>query len=94
METKHQKIIQQILSKYPYKFYAYGSRVKNQAKKYSDLDICYYEEIPWDTFSRLKEDLEKSNLPFKVDLVYWEWMNPEFKELIKDDLTLFDSKSN
>ncbi|CAH1756008.1 24915_t:CDS:2 [Entrophospora sp. SA101] len=45
-------------------------KVKNQAKEYSDLDLCYYEEISWNTFGRLKEDLEKSYLPFKVDLVY------------------------
>ena len=70
MEIKHQKILRSILAKYPYHFYAYGSRVKNQAKEYSDLDLCYYEEIPWNTFSHLKEDLEKSYLPFKVDLVY------------------------
>lgn len=70
METRHQEIIRSILAKYPYKFYAYGSRIKGQAKEYSDLDLCYQEEIPWDTFSRLKEELEKSYLPFKVDLIY------------------------
>jgi predicted nucleotidyltransferase len=62
--------------------------VKGQAKEYSDLDLCYYEELPWNVFSRLKEDLEKSYLPFKVDLVYWEWMAPEFREMIKEDLVL------
>jgi hypothetical protein len=72
MEIRHQEIIHSILAKYPYKFYAYGSRAKNQAREYSDLDICYYEEMPWNVFSRLKEDLEKSYLPFRVDLVYWE----------------------
>jgi hypothetical protein len=46
METRHQEIIRAILSKYPYKFYVYGSRVKNQAKKYSDLDLCFYDKIP------------------------------------------------
>jgi uncharacterized protein len=46
MEIRHQEILRSILAKYPYKFYAYGSRVKNQAKEYSDLDLCYKEEIP------------------------------------------------
>lgn len=71
MEIRHQEIIHLILSKYPYRFYAYGSRVKNQARKYSDLDICYYEEIPWNVLSNIDEDLQESDLPFKVDLVYW-----------------------
>jgi hypothetical protein len=26
-------------------------------------------------------------LPFKVDLVAWEWMDPQFQKLIKGDLT-------
>lgn len=87
MSNQEKKILTQILSKYPYQFYAYGSRVKNQAKKYSDLDICFYGEIPWNILSHIQEDLEESDLPFKVDLVAWEWMGPEFQELIKPDLT-------
>jgi len=31
LEKRHWKIIQQILSKYPYQFYAYGSRVKGDS---------------------------------------------------------------
>jgi len=88
LENRHQEIIRSILSKYPYKFYAYGSRVKNQAKEYSDLDLCYFEEIPWNALSHLSEDFEQSDLPFKVDLVYWDWMAPEFQEIVKGDLVL------
>jgi len=91
LENRHQKIISQILSKYPYKFYAYGSRVKGQAEKYSDLDLCFYDEIPWNVLSHLHEDLEKSDLPFKVDLNAWNWMSQEFQELIKKDLTPIQS---
>ncbi|CFW93047.1 Putative dNA polymerase beta subunit [endosymbiont DhMRE of Dentiscutata heterogama] len=86
IETKHWEIIHSILSRYPYKFYAYGSRVKNQAKKYSDLDLCFYEEIPWNILSHIQEDFEESDLPFKVELVAWKWMSPEFQKLIKLDL--------
>lgn len=87
IETRHQKIIQQILAKYPYAFYAYGSRAKGTARKLSDLDICFYEEIPWNVLSHIEEDFENSDLPFKVDLVAWKWMNSQFQELIKKDLT-------
>jgi predicted nucleotidyltransferase len=88
MENRHWTIVQQILSKYPYQFYAYGSRVKGQARKYSDLDLCFYKEIPWNVLSHIQEDLENSNLPFKVDLVFWGWMSAEFQGLIKFDLVL------
>jgi uncharacterized protein len=86
LENKHYQIIKQILYKYPYQFYAYGSRVKNQAKPYSDLDLCFQEEIPWNVLSHLQEDLEESDLPFKVDLVAWKWMSPQFQGLIEKDL--------
>ena len=86
IENRHLEIINSILSKYPYTFYAYGSRTKGEAKKYSDLDLCYREEIPWNVLSHIQEDLEESDLPFKVDLVFWELMGSEFQKLIKDDL--------
>ena len=86
IETRHLEIINSILSKYPYTFYAYGSRVKGTSRKYSDLDLCYREEIPWNVLSHIQEDLEESDLPFKVDLIFWELMGSEFQKLIKDDL--------
>ena len=69
LETRHQKIIQQILSNYPYKFYAYGSRVKGNARKYSDLDICYQEDIPDAIAFQIEEEFKESDLPFVVELV-------------------------
>jgi len=86
-ENRHLEIIKKILSKYPYQFYAYGSRTKGTARKLSDLDICFYEEIPWNVLSHIEEDFENSDLPFKVDLVAWKWMDFQFQELIKGDLT-------
>jgi len=69
LEERHHKIIQQILDKYPYNFYAYGSRVKGTARKYSDLDICYQEEVPLSIISQIREQFTESNLPFEVELV-------------------------
>ncbi|CAG8441179.1 9184_t:CDS:2 [Cetraspora pellucida] len=77
-----------ILSKYPYKFYAYGSRVKGAAYKYSDLDICYQEAIPLEIISNLREEFTESDLPFFVELVNWKHMRPKFREMIKKDLKL------
>ena len=88
LETKNYQILQQILSKYPYKFYAYGSRVKGTARQFSDLDICYFDDIPRSVVNNIKEELEESDLPFIVELVSWKHMRPEFQEMIKGDLTL------
>ena len=46
IEKRHQNILQTILTGYPYHFYAYGSRVKGNNNKFSDLDLCYQEKIP------------------------------------------------
>jgi len=69
LEEKYYQIIRQILSQYPYQFYAYGSRAKGTANKYSDLDICYQEEVPLAVISEIRERFTDSNLPFEVELV-------------------------
>jgi uncharacterized protein len=69
MEKEDHDILKSILQKYPYKFYAYGSRVKGTAKKYSDLDLCYQDDIAGYEVEEIKEQLEKSDLSFVVELV-------------------------
>ncbi|RHZ35268.1 nucleotidyltransferase family protein [endosymbiont GvMRE of Glomus versiforme] len=86
ISNSDKKILEQILSKYPYRFYAYGSRTKGTARKYSDLDLCYQEEIPSYVLIEIKKDLEESNLPFIVELVNWKYMRPTFQKMIKKDL--------
>lgn len=77
------KILLGILSKYPNNFYAYGSRVKGTHNTFSDLDICVDGDIDlW----LIKDDFEESNLPIKIDIVLKSKLNPDFLELIKDDL--------
>lgn len=88
LEKKHLQIICQILSKYPYKFYAYGSRTKGTARKLSDLDICYQENIPDSKIFLIEDEFKESDLPFMVELVAWKDMKPNFREMVKKDLTL------
>ncbi len=88
MEERHWKIVQDILKKYPYTFYAYGSRVKGNPKRFSDLDLCFMDYIPGNIQGYIDEDFEESDLPFKVDVIDWNLMSPEFQNLIKKDLLL------
>ena len=69
MEIRHWKIVQNILTKYPYQFYAYGSRVKGNIRRISDLDICYFDDIPNYEIVELEEEFTESDLPFEVELV-------------------------
>jgi predicted nucleotidyltransferase len=80
--------LKNILSKYPYQFYAYGSRAKSTAREFSDLDLCYFQNISWEEISDLREKLATSNLPFIVELVNWNKMRPTFQNIIKEDLIL------
>lgn len=52
------------------KVWCYGSRARGDFKKFSDLDLMI--EAPTDlssTIGAMSETLEKSNFPYKVDLV-------------------------
>lgn len=94
LEPRHWEIIRQILSKYPYHFYAYGSRVKGTARKLSDLDLCYYNDIPFSVVSEIREEFAQSNLPFIVELVNWKHMRPAFQKAIQKDLVLISAPQN
>ena len=63
------RILNKILKEYPYHFYAYGSRVKGVARRFSDLDLCYQENIPSYKVVEIEGKLEESDLPFRVELV-------------------------
>jgi len=69
MDKEDKEILLQILAKYPYKFYAYGSRVKGTARKFSDLDLCYQDNISSYLLAEIETDLEMSDLPFVIELV-------------------------
>jgi len=84
---KEYKIISGILQKYSGEFFAYGSRVKGDFSPVSDLDILVksdnYEKIIYD----LKNDFDKSYLPYIVNFTDYNNIDEKFYNLIKDDLT-------
>jgi len=88
MEPRHWKIVEEILSKYPYTFYAYGSRTKGTQRRFSDLDLCFKGPIPFNVQGHIDEDFEESNLPFIVTLLDWRYVSSDFQKIIEKDLTL------
>jgi predicted nucleotidyltransferase len=95
IEPRHMEIVKSILSKYPYGFYAFGSRAKGNEKKFSDLDLCFFEDIPFRDLSTIATDFEESDLPFKVDVVNWNKCQESFQDLITGDLVCIqESKLN
>ena len=88
MEPRHWIIVQKILSRYPYAFYAFGSRARGNPKPLSDLDLCFFDNIPTNILSHLDEDFEESDLPFKVDVIDWNMCDENFRAKITPDLVL------
>lgn len=86
LEERHEKIVRAILKKYPFTFYLFGSRTRGDLKKFSDVDLCFFEEIPWNVRAHIREDFEESNLPYEVDLVDWNLCDESFKDAIRPEL--------
>jgi type I restriction enzyme S subunit len=65
--------------------WAFGSRVKWTARSNSDLDLVAFAK-PEDEarVSRLKEALEESSLPFRVDFLVWDNIPENFKKNIQE----------
>lgn len=63
----------------------FGSRIHGTAKSYSDIDIALKCSNPIDrqTMNRLKEALQESTLPIRVDVLDWYSISKEFREVIE-----------
>lgn len=66
---------------------AFGSRVTGTARQFSDLDLAVMGETPLtiDTAAALSEAFSDSHLPFKVDIVDWASVSPQFQAIIQQN---------
>lgn len=88
VNEKEEKIIQEILSEFPYEFYYYGSRVKGDFTRGSDLDILIKgeKEIPPEILENLNLKFNESLIPYRVNFSDYNKINENFYNLIKNDL--------
>lgn len=88
----HLKMIQSILDEHvpDCEVRAFGSRAKWSASDYSDLDLAVVGDQPleWRALGRLKDALEESTLPFRVDVLDWHDISDNFREIIRGDCTV------
>ena len=73
---------------YPHlKVVVFGSRVTGRAKRYSDLDLCLFNEerLGLAALTALQETFRESALPIRVDLVEWITLSADFKNIISHD---------
>ena len=86
LKTQHFQEVRAILQRFVpnTKVYAFGSRVKLTAKAHSDLDLVVQGEtgLSLKQMQLLEEAFSESDLPFRVDVLDWHAISPEFREQI------------
>ncbi|MGA1286958.1 MAG: nucleotidyltransferase family protein [Rubrivivax sp.] len=82
----HLEIVRRILASHApgLEVWAFGSRVDGRAGKHSDLDLCLHTSRPlsFTAMGLMEEAFSDSDLPYKVDLVDWSTISPEFREIV------------
>lgn len=89
LSPAHLAIVKRILAKHVpgYEVRGFGSRATWNAKDHSDLDLAVVgdESLLSRTLARLKEAFEESRLPMRVDVIDWNTIADDFRELIAPD---------
>lgn len=90
-------IVQHILQRHvpEREVWAFGSRAKWTAKKFSDLDLAIIGEPPLtpEQSTALVEAFAESDLPWKVDVVDWATTSPSFRQIIERDKVVVQKPS-
>lgn len=65
-----------------YKAFIFGSRTRENHRKYCDLDIGVMgaAKLPTSTLLQIKEDLSNSDIPFLTDVVDFSTVSQDFRE--------------
>lgn len=76
------------------KVYLFGSRATGKQRKYSDVDLAFSskDQNLNKKISLLKNKLEDSSFPYKVDLVNWAEIIDEFLPSVKKEKKVFWTK--
>ena len=88
LEPRHLIIVRTILLELvPHNAaWVFGSRAGGNPKPHSDLDIVLIDppNVGESTKSALKQKFEESNLPFRIDVVFWNSLNKSFQRIVQD----------
>jgi uncharacterized protein len=82
---KQEHIVKTLFSRYlpDTKVWVYGSRISGNSNENSDLDLVVFSSDKQRAgLAELRENLEESSLPFRVDLFVWELIPKNFKSNI------------
>ena len=86
---EHLAIVLDILRKHvpDHEVWAFGSRARRVARRYSDLDLAIISAKPLSllTSARLADDFSESDLPWRVDVLDWATTSASFRTIVERD---------
>lgn len=89
VRPEHWTVVHDILRRHvpQHAVWAFGSRVTGNAKPYSDLDLAIITDqpMPLALSAALRDAFSESDLPWKVDIVDWASISPEFRRIVERD---------
>ncbi len=87
------KLIEDAVKEKGVSVYLFGSRATGRASYNSDIDIgiIYKGKNSDKLITLLKEKIENSNIPYKVDVVDLSQVSEEFREKVKEGKLLWRS---
>lgn len=89
LKTQDLNIACEILKTYAgdYPVWVFGSRVKGNAKIYSDLDLAIITPKPLSLsqMAIIKEAFDESDLPIRVDVIDWAATSESFQKIIEKE---------
>ncbi len=92
LEKRYLEMVKGILKRIipDHQILVFGSRVKGQPKKYSDLDLVIRGVSPLTprAIYDLQEAFDESDLPIRVDLLDWHELSKEFQEEIQKNYVI------
>lgn len=64
----------------------FGSRVRGTARRFSDIDLALVGSAPLPAaeLTRLRDEFAESDLPYRVDVVDWRAISPEFRRTVEE----------
>lgn len=89
LASRHWELISQLviapLHRHNCNVYVFGSRARGDFRPFSDLDLLVEGSVDPLALSEIREDLEESNLPIKVDLVHIDDLAESYRAGILHD---------
>ena len=92
LDQKITQLLRQIVYKYlpddSYKAFVFGSRATGKNRKFSDLDLGINGPRPLTPkeYILIQNELEESDIPYRVDLVDFAKVNDKFKQVLNDSI--------